>query len=219
MRKSSTRGSGRLGRGEDSLTLPSFAGGRTTSTVGFFEASALEVAEWLKDSFAGVWALAQPGWASLDEVVRNLKPTPWPDERHAFVPLGEWCALLNNRITGTDLGLMPPGAARDLGCRAIRAVRIEAGEYLYPARMLEVYGPDGDEYHHVRTIYCLNDGGRWAFETAGEPFAFEHLEDYGLRLKRDRLTGTRLIEYLAALGVPVDQEPRWRDAWLAQRKS
>lgn len=61
----------------------------------------------------------------------------------------------------------------------------------------------------------MNDGGPWRFITHGEPFSFE-IDRYSLPRKRDRFTGELLNEYLRALGVPLDQEPRWNDAWVVR---
>ena len=109
-------------------------------------------------------------------------------------------------------------AARDLECRGIRAVCVEDGESEFPARILEVYGPSGDDPLFLeRSVAAANDGGRWVFETSGAPYPFEDLEAYGKRNKSSRLTGAMLREYLIALGVPIEEEPDWRSAHLIEK--
>ena len=55
----------------------------------------------------------------------------------------------------------------------------------------------------VRTIICMNDGGRWGFQAyGGEPLAAEAGFDYGARRKRDRFTHENVLALLESLGVP-----------------
>jgi hypothetical protein len=86
------------------------------------------------------------------------------------------------RAAGTDVGMLPSQAARELGGRGIRAVRVDDDEPGFPARILEVYGPDGDgPLKSIRSIVAAHDGGEWIFETAGEPLKFERLDEYTRR--------------------------------------
>jgi hypothetical protein len=113
--------------------------------------------------------------------------------------------------------MLPSLAARELGCVAIRAVCVEHGEHPYPGRLLEVFGPDGaPPLAHLRSISAMNDGGRWVFEAAGEPFAFERPQAYVHRRKSARFTSALLYEYLRALDVPIDSAPDWTRALLVQ---
>jgi hypothetical protein len=94
---------------------------------------------------------------------------------------------MNNGPLGTDVGVLPTYAARELKCRAIRAVRVDDDGPCYPARILEVYGPGGKPPLAVeRTIAAANDGGRWVFETSGTPFAFEDEAAYTRTRKSSR---------------------------------
>jgi hypothetical protein len=105
-----------------------------------------------------------------------------------------------------------------LKCRAIRAVRVDDDEPGYPARILVVYGPDGEPPLLVeRSIAAANDGGRWVFETRGKPFAFEDEKAYMRRTKKSRFTGEMLHNYLLALGVPADSDPEWTTAVMIER--
>ena len=51
---------------------------------------------------------------------------------------------MNSTPLGTDVGVLPSYAARELKYRGIRAVRVDDDEPGYPARVLEVYGPRGE---------------------------------------------------------------------------
>ena len=131
--------------------------------------------------------------------------------RYACVPVDRWTLVLTNGPHGTDVGVLPSQAARELGIRAIRAV-VDEGP-MYPARILEVFGPGGDPVlAGGRAVVAANDGGRWVFETSGNPYDFEDLEAYNKRKKSDRFTSAMVHKYLRALGVPIDVEPSWRDA-------
>ena len=52
----------------------------------------------------------------------------------------------------------------------------------------------------------MNDGGRWIFETSGEPYDFEQIERYAAKRKRDRFTHEMLAEYLAHFGISAFDE-------------
>lgn len=197
------------------MTLPSSAGGAVTQTVGWFELEAPALADWLAESAGSRPKPAR--WSSLADAARALAPGGRVS-RHAAVPVADgWSALLTDGPLGTDVGLLPSEAARDLGIQALRAVCVETGEATHPARILELYGPGGQApLLCVRTIAAADDGGRWVFETSGEPLPFEDQDAYGRRRKADRFTGEMLYAYLRALGVPLDTEPSWTDAVVVE---
>jgi hypothetical protein len=68
-----------------------------------------------------------------------------------------------------------------------------------------------------RMITAANDGGRWVFETSGDPLPFERLEEYRHRRISRRFTCDLLYDYLRQLGVPLDNEPVWEGARLIER--
>jgi hypothetical protein len=111
--------------------------------------------------------------------------------------------------------MVPSLAARALGCRAVRAVCIADGEGEFPARIMEVYGPDGSgPLLTRRAIVAALDGGEWVFEATGDPLPFEQPEQYARRRKSERFTPELLFDYLRELDVPVDVEPDWAGARL-----
>jgi hypothetical protein len=114
--------------------------------------------------------------------------------------------------------MLPSQAARELGGRGVRAVCVEDDDPGYPARILEVYGPDGDgPLKSIRSIVAANDGGEWVFETAGDPLSFEKPDEYTRHRKTDRFTSALLFEYLRELGTPIGVEPDWHGALIVER--
>lgn len=199
------------------MTLPSRAGGPTTHEVGFFSHDHRSLAKWLAEGLDASWVTSTPQWTSLDDAVRALTPASVLSG-YACVAVGAWTVVLNNSPNGTDVGVLPSHAARELNCRAIRAVRVDDDERGYPARVLEVYGPDGEPPLALeRSILAADDGGRWVFETSGTAFAFEDQEAYRRRDKTSRFTGEMLQNYLLALGVPADSEPDWTTAVVVEQ--
>ncbi len=198
------------------MRLPSSIGGPTTEQVGFFEVSAELLAQWLLIQFGDGWQLRRPIWESASDAFDALAPGP-ALSREAMIPCGRWTLLLNNTPLGTDVGLLPSRAAEMLGCRAIRAVSVE-DTARFPGRILDVYSPhSSDVFKLERSIAAANDGGRWVFETSGEPYDFEDQSAYRRRPKASRFTGQMLAEYLESLGVPRDLEPDWRAARILER--
>jgi hypothetical protein len=198
------------------VILPSNVGGRVTREVGYLDADPALVGSWLRDGMGDDWRLQRAGWRSLDEAVSTLEPSPLMTLQ-AAIPVRGWTLILTNGPSGTDVGMLPSQAARELGCRAVRAVCSEDDAARYPARILEVFGPDGaGPLLTRRAIAAANDGGRWVFETSGEPLPFERVDNYAQRRKADRLTSALLYEYLRALQVPIDYEPDWSSAMVIE---
>ena len=196
--------------------LPSSAAGPVTQEVGFIQADAETVAPWLREGMVG-WVLRPADWASLADAATVMAPSPLMT-RNAIVPVDGWSLLFRNGPRGNDVGVIPSVAARELRCRALRAVCTRDGEAKYPARILEVFGPDGQPPLLTRrSIAAATDGGRWVFETSGEPFDFERLDQYARRRKSERFPPKLLYEYLRRLEVPIDAEPDWRRSWLIER--
>ena len=199
------------------MTLPSDVAGTTTETVGFFEAPASTLAEWFVDSTASRWVASHSRWPDAASGYADLAPQPVLSQR-AFVPVtGTWTALFTNGPLGTDVGVLPERAARDLRVRGIRAVHIARGR-VWPARTLEVNSPSGAESGVTsRVLYSTNDGGRWRFWNSGEPFTFEESADYSQLRKSDRFNADTLSRCLRHLAVPIDVEPDWRAALVVRK--
>lgn len=201
------------------MILPSDAGGAVTQTAGYIEQDANVVAGWLAPALGAGFGAHALAWDSLASAVAALSGSG-PLSRRAVIPIGSWTLLLTDGPGGTDVGLLPSHAAREWGCNAIRATCVEAGEHVYPGRILEIFGPDGaPPLMSRRSIAAMNDGGRWVFETSGEPFEFEHPEYYTHRRKSQRFTSALLYEYLRDLRVPIDTEPDWGRAVSIEHNS
>lgn len=198
------------------MTLPTAAGGPTTEQVGYFDVGVAALAQWLSLGFDAEWAVRPARLTSMSDLVSLLAPGG-EVTRYVCVPVGTWTALLSNGPLGTDVGVLPSYAARELGCRAMRVVNVE-DTAVFPARVLEVYGPDGAAPLALeRSIVAANDGGRWVFETSGAPFQFEDQSAYSRRLKATRFTTDMVYDYLRSLGVPIDAEIDWRGAIAVER--
>jgi hypothetical protein len=195
--------------------LPFPEGGPITHTTGWFELDAASLSSWLRAAVDGRGPVPAGWMCRADAVAALTGPAGAPLRRRAVVPVGErWSVLLTDGPTGTDVGLLPSHAARELGVRALRAVC--AGDP-HPARVLELFGPGGaPPLLVVRSIVAADDGGRWVFETSGEPLAFERPGAHRRRRRADRFPASALFDYLGALGVPYDREPDWPAAVVVE---
>ncbi|HEX8700696.1 MAG TPA: hypothetical protein VF815_17730 [Myxococcaceae bacterium] len=147
--------------------------------------------------------------------------------RYLFIPTrSPWTAFIDNGWTGTDASSRMPHMARTLGCRGMRVVAVphtlHGDKGRYGAVMLEMYRPDQTAGPScLRALGASNDGGRWVFDSSGEPFPFEQLERYQARKVRDRFTFDMLKEYLHHLGLsPFDEHfylPEGEPAWLVEK--
>jgi hypothetical protein len=143
----------------------------------------------------------------FEEVVAFLSHLTHPATRHVLVPFGNATVFINNQQAGSDFADYTVHVSRKLCARTARAVDSPArssgvgtnGEVLtYETRILEVY-QDGE---FVRSVACMNDSGRWIFESAGEPLPVEQTFNYHARRKRDRFTCANLKALLDAFGFP-----------------
>ena len=113
-----------------------------------------------------------------------------------------WTLVLTNGPLGTDLGVLPSRAARDLKVQALRATAVQPGLDHFPAAILEVFDPSSaDPQLCARNVYAANDGGRWTFGEYGVRLPFEDVARYEARSVRDRLTAAMIRKYVAAFDV------------------
>lgn len=170
------------------------------SEWGAFDLDALELATWVREGLGDEWKRRESPLTLIE--ARELVVASERVSRYLCVPFGSWSALFTNGPRGTDVGLFPSYAARELGRRAIRIVdNNEGGESA--ARILDIYGPDGSPpLFSRRSIALANDGGRWVFEQTGAPFEFEDVAAYARRPLTARFSSAMLWRYVEALGVP-----------------
>jgi hypothetical protein len=197
--------------------MPALAGQFPTTNAGYFEQELEPLAAWLRRGLGRNWRVRPAGWENAADAVEPLAPSV-PLSRYGLVPMGAWTLLLSNGPLGTDVGLLPSQATREWACVAIRAACSEDDEAEYPARILAVYGPDGEPPLMSRRMVTAADDDGWVFEQFGDPFPFEQTDAYSRPRIRDRLTSEMLYEYLRQLGVPVDDEPAWRNAVVVEQR-
>jgi len=121
--------------------------------------------------------------------------------------VGAWTALVNNSFNGGDMTAPGPAIARELGVRCLLAEHAPRYGPGHAATQLEVLGPDGEPpLMYVRSLSATAADSRWEWYESGTPFPFEQTERYSARRKRDRFDRPMLLEYLSALGVPVEDD-------------
>lgn len=185
------------------MRLPSSVCGSTTETVGLFRCEAGRLAGWLVEGLGHGWdsrAESFDSFDSFESLCRYLTPGEQLS-RHTLVPWQDWTVMLTDGPTGTDVGMIPSLAARQLDCLAARATATDGV-------VMELFDPNVIEHmlRRRRSITAADDGGRWVFSQFGEPFDFEDIETYDRPRIRDRFTPTMLAEFLSALGVPLGQD-------------
>jgi hypothetical protein len=204
-----------------------------TSELGFLETSAAHAVRvftaWLSglQDDRGTTVQMRPVSGSLEQVLSSLLPlTNVERRRHLFIPTrSSWTAYLDNGWDGADVSTRLPHMARTLGCKGMRVVAVphtlHGDKGRYGAVMLSVYSPNQTGPTCLRTLAAINDGGRWVFDSSGEPFPFEQPERYQARKVRDRFTFDMLKDYLHHLGLaPFDENfylPEGQPAWLVEK--
>lgn len=174
------------------------------------ERVALEFKEW-QHGFLEQWGFelrSAPISGSINDVIKALLPRTAPIvTKYLFWPLTpEWTLYFDNGVNGTD-----PGAIGVLASRFnTDAIRVGiAEEVVEPSTgRIKQYGATIFEYHsgevERRHVFSANDGGKWKFGQAGEPFPFECLDAYKARSIQERFTKSMLLQYLKELGLDLD---------------
>ncbi|WP_300760283.1 hypothetical protein [Janthinobacterium sp.] len=142
-----------------------------------------------------------------DEIGKLLPRTAPIVTKYLFWPLDDqWTLYFDNGVNGTDTG--PPSI---LASRLnTDAIRVGMADEIVDAvtRQVKQYGATIFEFHsgtvERRHIFAANDGGKWKFYQAGEPFAFESVDAYKVKPVRDRFTQLMLMKYLKELGINLD---------------
>jgi hypothetical protein len=138
--------------------------------------------------------------------IDHLSRLTVPETRLILVDLGSWTAVLTNARHGSDFNNHQYWAARTLAVTTIRVVDAQARWWRqgsqrerlgYEARIVEMRKPDGGLR---RSITCADDGGRWVFETGGDPLPIEATFEYAAVRKKDRFTRENLRDLLVSVG-------------------
>lgn len=151
-----------------------------------------------------LWSLSHGEDAA--STLRQLTPLSHPARRYLVVPIGaHWCAVVDNRRAGPDFADLQRWLEPWTDVLTVRVVdRAEATTVTHgfrertawSARILVIRGPG-----KRRSIACSNDGGRWVFETSGEPLPIEASFPYEARRKSDRFGSDQLGAVLEHLGT------------------
>ncbi len=190
-----------------------------TSEIEFLECDAKAAADAFQEwqcpiqSARGVRLNSREVLGDFPARIANLLPlTSHEARRILFIPTGsKWTAYLDNGWQGTDISAVSY-LSRKMGCRAVRAVSVPhtmrktpTGELgRYGVTIFELYSAEtnGSSPLNIRrSISAANDGGRWRFDSNGEPLDFERPEWYKARQIRDRFTPVMLDDYLRHFGI------------------
>ena len=145
------------------------------------------------------------------ELVDSLFPLTMPQVTRVLMiePAEGWTIYLNNSANGTDLSGLSY-IAQQLEATAVRATSVlisrdigfEINSPHAGSTCLEIYKFDNIENPEKRIIRSINEDGAWAFETEGNPLAFEDVSAYSRKKIKDRFNKDLLLHYLTLAGVP-----------------
>lgn len=144
----------------------------------------------------------------IGEALQQLLPRTAPiTTKYLFWPLNEeWTLYFDNGRLGTDAG--PPSLlASRLGTGGMRISLSDQLREKGSSRILVDGGTIFEYFQNDetrRSIYAVNDGGRWYFGQIGTPFDFENQDAYAARLIRNRFTRPLVLQYLNELNASLD---------------
>lgn len=173
--------------------------------IGVAELSLAVAGERIRARFADRFRLRE----SRDprEALDYLSTLTFPATRHVAFPTPSGVALVNNSRNGSDYADHVVLLPRQLGCRFVRVVNTRPRVWSrggqrevmrYEARIFDLRDTAGDV---VRSVCCMNDGGRWVFDTQGAPHPLEADFPYAAARKAARFTEAHLFQLAAAYGL------------------
>jgi hypothetical protein len=143
----------------------------------------------------------------LSDTLDYLDTVTWPATRYVLFPLCDrWTVIVNNQRGGTEVADLLGSIRHRHAATAVRVVDQDESFIVqngfrvrqqYAARMVSIQA--GGET--TRSVTCADDGGRWVFETSGEPLPVEESFNYEARRKRDRFTRHNLDTLLRSIGA------------------
>ncbi|HVF03284.1 MAG TPA: hypothetical protein VNA20_00450 [Frankiaceae bacterium] len=169
-----------------------------------FDATLAELLRWRRGLGKTV-RVSKP--RAFEEALVALTPFEAPWTRELLAPCGDrWTAYLNNFVNGGDITASAIVVAMRLGVRHVVADHSPKDRGM-AATQLWLSGPEGEPpLMYIRTVASVCEDGRWAWDARGEVQPFERTERYEARLVRERFDRPLLVEYLAALGIPADDD-------------
>lgn len=192
-----------------------------TGSVGFFRAPLHKVArKFVTLSRGSPWSIRE--FASFEGAFNAFAPYPFYAGRTRFAVEATdpgWVVVLDTGYPGADIkGFMSDRAQLDLRCEFVavewmpKSTKSLAGasfvHYRPSESGLKLFSrPRNTDRRWVQTS---DQDGRWQFDASGDSRPFEEFDRYEVRRKAERLPRELLGRYLAAVGIPVDQ-----DGWLS----
>lgn len=105
-----------------------------------------------------------------------------------------------------------------MGVRCVAAENTPRYGPGHEGTQLWVLGPAGEPpLMYERTLSAVATDGRWEWHESGDPLAFEETNRYEARRVRQRLDRSLLMSYLAALGIPADDDDAYGPGVLIEQ--
>ena len=144
------------------------------------------------------------------EALGFVSQLTWPATRHVAFRGNDRCTVLvNNSRNGSDYADYVVLIPKHLRCRFARVLAAPRKVWVsgshrevlqFQATIFELRDETGA---CLRSIACLDDGGRWRFDNVGEPHPIEASFPYDRRRKRERFAPGHLHQLLQAHDLPV----------------
>ena len=140
----------------------------------------------------------------LPQMLSRLEPLSGPKTRHLWIAThSKWTTYVDNFVIGSDPQSPIAYLSEILACRGlILSCRPNLNNRLFGQARFDLYGqPPVGLYNLSRSISATNDGGRWSWDTYGDPLPFEDLQSYENKSIRHRLTSEMVVRYARTLGA------------------
>lgn len=184
-----------------------------TDTWGFLEASFEDVVSWMEEWLYGMndaW-YREDGEGTLKEALKAMEPLNLAPDAVAETR-SRWTAVFSGSWSGPDSEI--PYLSKARACRGLLVTCVpdtydpitQCGQWGGVQFCTFAPGKDASVPNNERTVYLVNDCGRWEFGASGPPYPFEETDRYKAKRIRDRFSVDMLERYCGALGIELLDE-------------
>lgn len=137
--------------------------------------------------------------------LHKLEPLESPSRpRELLVEMGAWTAYFDCGVNGTDPIGPVSAIARFARCRGLAIGAIPDSPSRLGAVTWELFADHPTDFvNFERAIGLVHDGSAWVFDERGTVQAFEVVDRYKAKRKRDRFDSNLVEAYSKAVGVDV----------------
>jgi hypothetical protein len=171
--------------------------------------------KWRSEDEVKCWPVS----GCLPKMLDGLLPLASPSDKILVASHGDWATYIQNgfRVVDVDPYSQPGYMAERLRALTVTVVLVEDEPGGQPGSIQFEMKDFRNGRENLKMRYVLaHKESRWEFESKGEPFPFEDVEQYKARRIKDRLTVGMVEKYCLNFGIHLFDPEYYRDGYIIQ---